>query len=147
MKRKSFQKSRMSPSSTIRAIYGLLFSCNLLINIDHGTIPAATIKLKSDFGIDNIALGFLGSLVFMGLTLGRLTKHINEYFFLGSLLATPIFCYVKAKYILVGSLVLNALGLLLFTLPINFFAVQAFSRFLVGFCQVSTSLRSHSISF
>lgn len=58
--------------SSIKLIYALLFFCNLLINIDHGTIPAATLNLKIDLGIDNVALGFLGSLVFLGLTLGNL---------------------------------------------------------------------------
>lgn len=56
---------------TVQTIYAILFACNLLINIDHGTIPAATVKLKEDLGIDNVALGFLGSLVFFGLTLGN----------------------------------------------------------------------------
>ena len=51
-------------------IYSLLFFCNLLINVDHGTIPASTLHLKTDLGIDNVALGFLGSLVFLGLTFG-----------------------------------------------------------------------------
>lgn len=54
----------------LKSIYGLLFFCNLLINIDHGVIPAATLSLKTDLEIDNIALGSLGSLVFLGLTLG-----------------------------------------------------------------------------
>ena len=52
-------------------VYGLIFFCNLLINVDHGTIPAATLSLKNDLGVDNVALGFLGSLVFLGLTLGK----------------------------------------------------------------------------
>jgi hypothetical protein len=55
----------------IITIYGLLFFCNFLINIDHGTLPAATLDLKLDLGIDNVALGFLGSLVFLGLTFGK----------------------------------------------------------------------------
>lgn len=55
----------------VKSIYFIIFCCNLLINVDHGTIPAATVKLKTDLGIDNVALGFLGSLVFMGLTLGK----------------------------------------------------------------------------
>ncbi len=57
---------------TVLSIYSILFACNLLINVDHGTIPAATVKLKTDLGIDNVALGLLGSLVFFGLTLGNI---------------------------------------------------------------------------
>ena len=58
---------------TVLSIYSILFACNLLINVDHGTIPAATVKLKTDLGIDNVALGLLGSLVFFGLTLGNIS--------------------------------------------------------------------------
>ena len=53
-------------------IYALIFFCNFLINIDHGTIPASTLHLKKDLGIDNVALGFLGSIVYLGLTFGNL---------------------------------------------------------------------------
>lgn len=58
----------------VKLIYGLLFFCNLLINVDHGTIPASTVYLKKDLGIDNVALGFLGSVVYLGLTFG---KHLG----------------------------------------------------------------------
>jgi hypothetical protein len=57
-------------------IYALLFGCNFLINIDHGTIPASTLNLKSDLGLDNVALGFLGSIVFLGLTFGNLVNNL-----------------------------------------------------------------------
>ena len=57
-------------SKLITFIYGLIFVCNLLINIDHGSIPAATLNLKQDLNIDNVELGILGSLVYLGLTAG-----------------------------------------------------------------------------
>jgi hypothetical protein len=115
---------------TVLSIYSILFACNLLINVDHGTIPAATVKLKTDLGIDNVALGLLGSLVFFGLTLGNLSPY-NQ---LGSLLATPIFTYWKAKHILMASFAVNAFALVLFILPLGIFMIQAISRFMVGFC-------------
>lgn len=55
----------------VKIIFALLFGCNYLINIDHGTIPASTLNLKSDLGLDNVALGFLGSIVYLGLTFGN----------------------------------------------------------------------------
>ncbi len=118
----------------IKIIFALLFGCNYLINIDHGTIPASTLNLKSDLGLDNVALGFLGSIVYLGLTFG---KKIMTKLIAGSLMATPIFCYLKAKYILASSFLLNSFALFLFTLTPSFF-ILALSRFLVGFCQVST---------
>lgn len=56
----------------ISFLFLLIFVCNMLINIDHGSIPAATIALKKDLGMDNVALGMLGSLVYLGLTAGNL---------------------------------------------------------------------------
>lgn len=35
-------------------LYAMIFACNLLINIDHGSIPAATLNLKHDLLIDNV---------------------------------------------------------------------------------------------
>ncbi len=111
-------------------IYTLIFICNLLINIDHGSIPAATLNLKQDLNIDNVQLGILGSLVFLGLTFG---KDIILIKFIGSLVATPIFSYINAKTILIASFTLNGISLILFPLTSNFI-VLSLSRFLVGFC-------------
>lgn len=35
-------------------LYSLIFMCSLLINIDHGVIPALTLNLKHDLNIDNV---------------------------------------------------------------------------------------------
>ena len=48
-------------------------------------------------------------------------------------MATPIFSYLRAKYILIVSFLINGLALVLFTLTADFFLL-AVSRFLVGFC-------------
>lgn len=34
-------------------VFANIFMVNLLINIDHGVIPAATTRLKDDLNIDN----------------------------------------------------------------------------------------------
>lgn len=44
---------------------------DILINVDHGCIPAASIYIKRDLGLNNVALGVLGSMVFLGLTVGK----------------------------------------------------------------------------
>eukprot|EP00347_Sterkiella_histriomuscorum_P015691 403356061 len=119
--KKVFQEEDYSPK-LIGYLYGMIFVCNLLINIDHGSIPAATLNLKKDLNIDNVELGVLGSLVYLGLTVG-------------SMVATPIFSYMKAKYILILSFLLNAGSLILFTVSTNLW-ILSLSRFLVGFCQV-----------
>lgn len=51
-------------------VFANIFMVNLLINIDHGVIPAATTRLKEDLSISNTQLGLLGSVVYFGLTVG-----------------------------------------------------------------------------
>lgn len=56
--------------AVVNFIFVLIFLTNLLINVDHGSLPAATLNIKSDLNIDNVKLGVLGSLVYLGLTFG-----------------------------------------------------------------------------
>ena len=51
----------------------ILLSC-ILINMDHGVIPACTFELKNDLKMNDFFLGLLGSLVFGGLMLGSLIR-------------------------------------------------------------------------
>ena len=57
-------------------VFAIIFMINLLINIDHGVIPAATTKLKDDLNLDNSSLGLLGSVVYFGLTIGKIALFI-----------------------------------------------------------------------
>jgi hypothetical protein len=43
----------------------------LLVNIDHGVIPAGAIRIKDDLKLNNTQYGSLGSVVFAGLTFGK----------------------------------------------------------------------------
>ena len=63
---------------TTRFLFFVILLTNLLINIDHGVIPACTTVLKQELGLTDVSLGTLGSLVYLGLTLGSFT-------------ATPVF--------------------------------------------------------
>jgi len=60
----------MSQSKVVWFFWIILYS-DILINIDHGILPAATVSLKRDLGLENIQLGILGSMVFLGLTIGK----------------------------------------------------------------------------
>lgn len=51
-------------------IFLILVVTNLIINMDHGTIPAATSEIKEDLNIDDDTLGIFGSLVYFGNLLG-----------------------------------------------------------------------------
>ena len=51
---------------------------NMLINFDHGVMPAAAIEMKRDLNLSNTEYGMLGSVVFIGLTLGKSTSQESE---------------------------------------------------------------------
>jgi len=44
---------------------------NLLINFDHGVFPASAIEMSSALELSTLEFGWLGSVVFIGLTLGK----------------------------------------------------------------------------
>ena len=58
----------------LKRIYLISTLCNVIVNFDHGIIPACTFKLKEELGIDDLFLGVLGSMVFMGLMSGSLVS-------------------------------------------------------------------------
>ena len=45
-------------------IFTIFILLNIIINIDHGTVPAATEEIEKALGINDEQLGFFGSLVF-----------------------------------------------------------------------------------
>ena len=101
---------------------------NLLINIDHGVIPAATTKLKDDLALDNSSLGLLGSVVYFGLTIGKDPLVMR----LGSFVAPPFIKYTPPKVIILVSLIFEMVCLVLFTATSNYIAFL-FCRAGVGF--------------
>lgn len=67
-------KGGMKSSKNKKTIYFLFFvvlTMNLLINFDHGVMPAGSVQLKEDLNLSNTEYGWLGSVVFIGLTLGK----------------------------------------------------------------------------
>lgn len=109
-----------------KMIFVLLFFINILINIDHGAIPAATTILKRDLSIDNVSLGIIGSLVYLGLVLGALS-------------ASLIFQSYSSKWVISVSLILSCLFLYIFTVVGSVFML-AVSRIGCGFFQVNINL-------
>lgn len=63
----------------VNFLFVLVFISNLLINVDHGSLPAATLNIKQDLGLDNVGLGMLGSLVYLGLTMGKILLVIISH--------------------------------------------------------------------
>ena len=55
-------------------MFGVVMTMNLLINFDHGVMPAGSLAMKEDLGLSNTEFGWLGSVVFIGLTVGKLNK-------------------------------------------------------------------------
>lgn len=101
-----------------------------MINMDHGILPAATEEMRRDFGVTNSKLGFMGSIVYLGLVTGNKWHHHNHI--LGALVAIPVFHYMQAKIILVFCLILNSASLYLIILSGNYY-IFLLSRFAVGF--------------
>lgn len=116
-----FTRSKIQKPS-IKKIYYTIAFCNILVNLDHGIIPAATKEIKLDLNISEIELGLLGSIVYGGLILG-------------SLVAGQTFQKYNSKSIIVTMVGLYIFGLLLFPISRNIM-ILGLSRFLVGFFQV-----------
>lgn len=51
-------------------VFTILVILNILVNMDHGTIPAATEEISHYLGIDKSTIGLYGSLAFFGSLLG-----------------------------------------------------------------------------
>jgi len=114
-------KSKVQKQS-IKKIYYVIAFCNILVNLDHGIIPAATKEIKTDLQIAEVELGLLGSIVYGGLLLG-------------SLVAGQIFQKFNSKSIITTTISAYILSLLMFPISKDILLL-GLSRFLVGFFQV-----------
>ena len=107
---------------SIRYLYYVIAFCNILVNLDHGIIPAATKEIKADLRIAEVELGLLGSIVYGGLLLGYLVAgQVFQKFNSKSIITTTVSAYI--------------LGLLMFPISKDILLL-GLSRFLVGFFQV-----------
>lgn len=75
--KKSSKRSRgrhSKPKFTRKArifIFIILVFVNILVNMDHGTVPAANDEIQRDLDINETILGLFGSLVFFGNLIGK----------------------------------------------------------------------------
>lgn len=104
----------------INMTYAFLFYANMSLNFDHGAMSAATKALELSLDLTATQLGWLGSLVFIGL-------------FFGSVAASFIFGRMPFKWVLFTSYLGNTCGLFLFAYLTNY-NYQCFTRFFSGFC-------------
>jgi hypothetical protein len=60
----------MYDNKIINFTFFIIFMSNILINIDHGSLPACVQDIQMDLGIHDFQFGILGSLVYAGITIG-----------------------------------------------------------------------------
>ena len=97
-----------------------LFFSSIMVNMDHGALPICSEEVKQKFGIGNFGFGSLGTAVYVGVTFGCL-KATKELSYPGN-----------KQNLLAGSMILNVICLLGFTLTPNF-VLNVILRLLAGF--------------
>lgn len=108
---------------SLKKIYYVSLLCNVIVNFDHGIIPACTFKLKESLGIDDLFLGILGSMVFVGLMSG-------------SLVSGYMFTKYQCKQIIIFSLSMISVGIFMFSIAGENKFLMIVSRLISGFFQV-----------
>ena len=107
-------------------LFFLFAMLNLLMNFDHGTVPAATEQLKNYLNLSDSELGLFGSLVFIGVIIG-------------SLISLSIINTFNRKYILLIFLMLCGLFLILFT-KTKHYILLCIDRTIIGIFQAFISI-------
>lgn len=108
------------------SIFFLFIILNLLMNFDHGTIPAATEQLRNYLNLNDSELGLFGSLVFLGVIIG-------------SLITLSIINTFNRKYILMIFLILCGFSLFLFT-KTKEYVLLCIDRVIIGIFQAFVSI-------
>lgn len=60
------------PEWQLSLVRKFIFFLVMLVNLDHGAMPAANVYIKKDFGIDEAQIGVLMALVFLGFIFGAI---------------------------------------------------------------------------
>jgi MFS family permease len=108
-------------------VFVVVFFSSLMVNIDHGILPACSEEVKSKMKIENFGFGALGTLVYAGLTVG-------------SVIGTKVYSNTKyIKYVLTASLSCLGLVLIAFTMSSSF-KLSMLLRFITGFFEVFISI-------
>lgn len=99
-----------------------VFFLDILINVDHGAIPAALNEISRDLKVSDAKMGGLGSLVFFGLVIGSATAGF-------------VFGRISYKSILCISMIVNGTSLWLFTAKADY-TYMCIARFITGYSQI-----------
>lgn len=105
-----------------KKIYIMFCVTNIILNIDQGVLPAASVEMMNDLEMNKIEFGLLGSLMYIGLISG-------------SLIAGFAYQRFKCKDVLLFSMFLLSCSLIFFIFTKNIY-VLGMSRILTGFFQV-----------
>lgn len=98
-------------------MFSIVFITNILINVDHGVLPACYEKIEKKIGINDFYFGMLGSVVYGG-------------FVIGSAAAAAIYSVgSRIKPCLIITLVLNMMSLIAFTQSYSFFGMVTLRGF------------------
>lgn len=76
----------------VYVLFFVILTMNLLINFDHGVMPAGALEMKKDLNLTNGEYGWLGSVVFIGLTLGKLS-YLR--LIIWSIFYLNLFCFIS----------------------------------------------------
>lgn len=55
----------------VKLLFVIIFLTNLMVNMDHGILPASTEEVRKDIGLANTSIGIMGSIVYLGLVTGK----------------------------------------------------------------------------
>lgn len=124
------KKGIVFPRNYRYTIFFIILFTNLIINMDHGTIPAATSEIKNNLQIDDSSLGVFGSLVYLGNILGKI------FFLLGALIFMGCMRNINRKYMIIISLIMIVFLLCMFAIISNVYILYL-NRTLTGIFQVN----------
>ena len=102
-------------------VFLIITLMNILLNMDHGTIPAASNEIKESMGISETTLGTFGSLVYLGV-------------FIGALVLTKIIDTANRKFLSMATMVICAFMLWSFT-QVDVLIFLFANRIVVGIMQ------------
>lgn len=105
----------------------IIFVSNIMVNVDHGSLPGCSVRIKQDLTMGDLQFGVLGSIVYAGM---------------GSGASAAAWLYERSNWIkltLASTLLLNGASVIMMTVSDSFY-FNVFVRFWIGFFQVFQSI-------
>ena len=109
-------------------LFSLILTLSLAQSMDQGAVSGSTKEIQEHFDIDNLSLGTLGSIVFIGNTLGCIVTFglINR---------------IHRKILLIGTTLILA-GTYIIIAQVKYFVIVLIARFISGMMQSFTGIYS-----